>query len=245
MSDTLKKYFAEALGSAIFLFFGIGISIFGYQTFGVFGVACGFGLSYLFCYYTVSKISGCHLNPLFSFSLMITKKISVKEFWFYVLSQFVGAFAAVILLIIILLFCGNAYDYLTDFHAGNSFGNISLSGISVFGAILVEVILTCILILVYMVCELRKHKNTFSGIFIALAIITLTLIGFNFTGACMNPIRAFCPAMLILLFGQTLYILEFFVFLIATFLGTILAVLLFRFFFKEDCKKLKIPWLNH
>ena len=80
MSLKLKKYFSESLGSAIFLFFGVGISIFAYNSLGIIGIACGFSLAYLFCYYTVSRLSGCHLNPIFSFGAMLTKKISVKEF---------------------------------------------------------------------------------------------------------------------------------------------------------------------
>lgn len=244
MKDKVKKYFAEAIGSAIFLFCGIGMAIFGYQSFGVVGIACSFGLSYLFCYYTISKISGCHLNPLFSFSSMITKRISIKEFWFYVLSQFVGAIVACLLLLVVLLFCANATDYLTDFHACNSFGSLSMSKITAFGAILVEVIISCILVLVFMVCEFRKKKNNYSGIYIAIAYITLTFAGFYFTGACMNPIRAFCPALLILLFGNYIYLLEFFVFLIATFIGSLLGIIVFRMFYKEECEKLRVAFLN-
>lgn len=50
--------------------------------------------------YSFGNVSGCHINPAVTIVMLISKKMTVKEFFAYVLSQvlgaIVGALAAVV-----------------------------------------------------------------------------------------------------------------------------------------------------
>ena len=119
----MNKYVSEAIGSFIINFCGIGAAVFTYKFTGVFGTALAFGLSYLFCYYVMCKKSGCHLNPAVSLAALYCKKIKVRQFWYYVLAQFIGAIVSCLLLLVFIVLAKEGQDLLIDFHAANGFDN--------------------------------------------------------------------------------------------------------------------------
>ena len=86
----MKKYFCEAIGTAVLVLFGCGTAV---LTRGeIIPTALAFGLSIIAMAYVIGNISGCHVNPAVSLAMLINKKITLKEFIFYVLSQIIGAF---------------------------------------------------------------------------------------------------------------------------------------------------------
>ena len=76
----MKKYISESIGTALLCFLGIGTAVFTYKTAGVIAVAVVFGLTYILCYYTICRKTGCHLNPAVSFAALLCKKIKRNEF---------------------------------------------------------------------------------------------------------------------------------------------------------------------
>ena len=97
----MKKYFCEAIGTAVLVLFGCGTAVI---TANTVAIALAFGLSIVAMAYVIGDISGCHVNPAVSLAMLINKKITVKEFAFYVLAQVVGAFVGAGLLYLILHF---------------------------------------------------------------------------------------------------------------------------------------------
>ena len=55
--------------------------------------ALAFGLVIVAMAYSIGNISGCHINPAVSIAMLISKKMSVKDFCGYVIAQFLGATA--------------------------------------------------------------------------------------------------------------------------------------------------------
>lgn len=47
--------------------------------------------------YTIGPISGCHINPAVTVAQLVMKKITIKDALFYVVAQFAGALAALLL----------------------------------------------------------------------------------------------------------------------------------------------------
>ena len=41
--------------------------------------------------YTIGAVSGCHINPAISISMLVAGKISVKDTVFYIVFQSIGA----------------------------------------------------------------------------------------------------------------------------------------------------------
>ena len=63
-------------------------------------VAFAFGLSIVAMAYVIGGVSGCHINPAVSLSMLMDKRITVKEFVGYAMAQVIGAVAAAALLFI-------------------------------------------------------------------------------------------------------------------------------------------------
>ena len=80
----MKKYLTEFVGT-FFLVLIIGLSNN--------PLAIGFGLTVLV--YMGAHISGAHYNPAVSFAMLLKKEINSSNFFKYLLSQILGAFAAV------------------------------------------------------------------------------------------------------------------------------------------------------
>lgn len=100
----MKKYFCEAIGTCVLVLFGCGTACLTKGDIVI--TALAFGLSIIAMAYVIGNISGCHVNPAVSLAMFINKKITLKEFLFYVLSQIIGAFIGTALLFAILIQSG-------------------------------------------------------------------------------------------------------------------------------------------
>ena len=91
MNKELKKYLAEALGTAVLVLFGCGTAV---VTGGnLIATSLAFGLAIVAMAYAIGDISGCHVNPAVSLAMAIRGKLTAKEFFGYVISQTIGALA--------------------------------------------------------------------------------------------------------------------------------------------------------
>src|SRR5215469_11587169 len=98
----VTKYVAELLGTFCLVLFGCGAAVIeGANStdvppagIGLLGIAIAFGVSVLVMAYTIGPISGCHINPAISISMMVAGKLSLKDTIGYVVSQCIGAIAA-------------------------------------------------------------------------------------------------------------------------------------------------------
>ena len=90
MLKNMRKYLAEFIGTLVLVLFGTGIAV--VSGGNLVTTALAFGLAIVASAYVIGGLSGCHVNPAVSLAMFINKKMSAKEFGFYVLSQVVGAF---------------------------------------------------------------------------------------------------------------------------------------------------------
>src|SRR4030066_1683441 len=96
----VRKYAAELLGTFVLVFMGCGSAVF-FSVFGalygapiilgLLGIAFAFGLSVLVMVYAIGGISGCHINPAVSISMLVRGKITTKNAVAYIVAQCVGA----------------------------------------------------------------------------------------------------------------------------------------------------------
>ena len=111
---TAQKLTAEALGTAILVFIGAGsvpLTLFltaGAGGTGIDGTAGLSTISFSFAFaifaavYSIGHISGCHINPAVTISLLATRKIDSRTAGGYIVAQLVGAFIGAALTLIIL-----------------------------------------------------------------------------------------------------------------------------------------------
>ena len=229
----MKKYFCEAIGTAVLVLFGCGTAII---TGNIVAVALAFGLSIVAMAYVIGNISGCHVNPAVSLAMFINKKITLKEFAFYVLAQVVGAFVGAGLLYLILNFSEavqQAGGVATVGLGTNGFGESSSLGINMWIALLVEVILTFVFIYTILGVTSDEKKSSVAGIVIGLTLAFVHILGISLTGTSVNPARSLAPATIMAIAGKTEAIKQVWVFIVAPFVGSTLAAFAFKFLNKE------------
>ncbi len=221
--ESIKKYIAEFIGTAVLVVGGCGtaVAINAVSTSHstaipnsgtIIAIALAFGLCIVAMAYSIGNVSGCHINPAVSLGLLINGKISAKDFVGYIIAQFLGATAGAAGLW--LVFGSNE-----SLGANGYGGGVSALGIGALGAGIVEVVLTFIFVLTVLGVTSKVENGAVAGVVIALALVLVHLIGISFTGTSVNPARSFGPA--VLQGGMALR--QLYVFIIAPLVGAAIA----------------------
>ncbi|RAV20408.1 MIP/aquaporin family protein [Paenibacillus contaminans] len=220
MSGSFRKYIAECLGTFVLVLFGCGSAATAGGELGYLGIAFAFGLAIVAMAYVIGPISGCHINPAVSFAMLISRKLSGKDFAGYVISQVIGAIAGSALLYAIMDSTGKAVTSLGQ----NGFGEGYGIGISAFMAIVVEIVLTFVFIYTILGVTSSESNGRVAGLVIGLTLVFVHILGIGLTGTSVNPARSLGPA--VLLGGDALS--QVWVFLAAPLAGGALAAIAYR-----------------
>ena len=224
----MKKYLCEFIGTAVLVLFGCGSAAIAGGILGTLGIALAFGLSIVAMAYVIGNISGCHINPAVSLAMLINKKMTVKEFCFYVIAQVLGAIAGIAILYAIIACSG--LEVAEVGLGANGYGEASAVELNLLGAIIVEVILTCVFIYTILGVTSDENKGSVAGIVIGLTLTFVHIMGIPLTGTSVNPARSLAPA--IFLGGTALK--QVWVFIVAPFIGSAIAAILFKVLNKKE-----------
>jgi len=236
-----QKLTAEAIGTAILVFIGAGsvpLTVFitaGNGGTGIDGTAGLSTISFAFAFaimaavYSVGHISGCHINPAVTISLLLTRHIDGKTAGGYIVAQLVGAFIGAGLTLIIL--------------TGNDPATLGLGAVSVdanaglavgFAA---EVIGTAILVFtVYGAAVSGKAPSGFAGIIIGFIVYGIIILVGPITGSSLNPARELAPAILGQAVGATPVPVDqlIVVYVFGSTIGGVLGAFLYQFIGREQ-----------
>ncbi|HEY8237961.1 MAG TPA: MIP/aquaporin family protein [Candidatus Limnocylindrales bacterium] len=236
-----QKLTAEAIGTAILVFIGAGsvpLTVFltkGAGGTGIDGTAGLSTISFAFAFaimaavYSVGHISGCHINPAVTISLLVTRHIDSRTAGGYIVAQLVGAFIGAGLTLIIL--------------TGNDPAALGLGAVSVnanaglaigFAA---EVIGTAILVFtVYGSAVSGKAPAGFAGIVIGFIVYGIIILVGPITGASLNPARELAPALLGQAIGAAPIPVDqlIVVYVFGSTIGGVIGALLYQFIGKEQ-----------
>lgn len=202
----LKKFIAEAVGTACLTFVACGTATVKDGNF-----ALSFGLTLVAMVTLIGNISGCHINPAVSLSMLIRKKMSLCEFGVYVGAQFLGGLVGSFLLGL----CKRGKWKVLgdtqmqpcimkreDIHGNDITSITSCDGDkkdawAYIDAILIELILTFIFVLVVNAATEKKcYEGKHANIIIGLTLALVHYFGGSFTGPSVNPARSFGPALI-------------------------------------------------
>ena len=225
----MKKYIAEVVGTMVLVFMGCGSAVVLGAATGVghLAVALAFGLSIVAMAYVIGNVSGCHINPAVSLGALLDKRIDLKDFFGYVVSQIIGAIVGALLLFILVQAFG-----VVDHTGGLGSNGVANAG-GIGGGLFVEIILTFIFVLTILGVTADKSKGNVAGIVIGLTLAFVHIVGIPLTGTSVNPARSIGPA--IFSGGQALA--DLWVFIVGPLVGAALAALVYRVFkSKSDAK---------
>jgi aquaporin Z len=220
--SSLKKFIAEFIGTFVLVFFACGTAaVLGCKTnspdVAYLATALAFGLVIVAMAYSIGNISGCHINPAVSIAMLVSGKLSFKDFIGYVIAQVAGAIAgAALLLPIFGADCGFGANALFE-------GNIGLS-------ILIEVILTFVFVIAILGVTSKTENGAVAGLVIGLTLTLVHILGIALTGTSVNPARSIGSA--VFAGGEALK--NVWVFIVAPLAGGVLAAITYKFLSKEQ-----------
>jgi len=226
----VKKYTAELVGTMVLVLMGCGSAVIAGRNFsglgadGTVGIALAFGLAVLVMVYAIGSISGCHINPAISISMLAAGKLSVKDTVGYVIFQCIGAVIGSALLYSIAI--GNpSYSLANNGLGQNGYGTASPNGYSMTSAFIAEIVLTFIFLFVVFGATSPNAPRGFAGIAIGLCLTLIHLVGIPIDGTSVNPARSLGPAVIV---GGTA-LSQLWLFWAAPIIGGLLAALVWRF----------------
>jgi aquaporin Z len=191
-----KKYVAEMLGTLVLVLMGCGSAVIAGTQIGFVGISFAFGLSLLALVYAIGNISGCHINPAVSISMLTAGKMKTKDTVAYIIAQSLGALAGAAILYLIVI--GNpAYSLATAGLGQNGYETASPAGFTMISAFAAEMALTFIFLLVIHGATSEKAPQGFAGIAIGLTLVLIHLVGIPITGTSVNPARSLGPALIV------------------------------------------------
>lgn len=181
---------AEFLGTFAFVFIGAGAVVADAHTgggLGLAGIALAHAIVFAVMVTTTMPISGGHLNPAVTFGVWLAKKIDTQTGAFYIATQ-VGA--AVIAALMVRWLYPDLAGQVTGYGVPRISG--TLTGTE---ALVIEALLTLFLVSAVFGTAISPEAPKVGGFGIGLVLLFDILAGGPLTGAAMNPVRAFGPAL--------------------------------------------------
>lgn len=227
----MKKYVAELIGTFSLVLFGCGaavvsgISTSGPSGVGLLGIALAFGLSVVVMAYAIGPISGCHINPAITVSMLVAGKIKGQDALGYIIAQFAGAIIASGVLYLIQK--GMPGFTMGEWALGaNGWGEGYLAGYNTSSAFIAEAVLTFLFLFVIFAVTSKLGNGTMAGLAIGLTLVLIHLVAIPITGTSVNPARSLGPAV----FAGGKALAQVWLFFAAPLIGGILAALTWKCF---------------
>ena len=217
----IKKMIAEFIGTCVLVVFGCGTAMTvgcdPTSGCGYILTALAFGLVIVAMAYSVGNVSGCHINPAVSIGMLVAGKMTVCDFFCYIISQFLGAIAGAGIL-------KGVFSLAELEDATGALGSNALANDSVVASLIIEVILTFVFVFAIIGVTSKIENGAVAGIVIGLTLTLVHILGIGLTGTSVNPARSFGPALLA--GGDALA--NVWVFIVAPLVGGVLAALVYR-----------------
>lgn len=223
----MNKYFAEFIGTFVLVLIGCGSAVIAGSQIGFLGISMAFGLAVLVMVYAIGNISGCHINPAITISMLVAGKISGKDTVGYLVAQFLGGIVGALILYFVA--SGKAdYSLAVNGLGQNGYGDLSPMKYGMGAAFLAEVVLTFIFLIVIFGATSSKAPGGFAGVAIGWSLAMIHMVGIPITGTSVNPARSFGPALIV--GGEALS--QVWLFLLAPIIGGVIAALVWNYVLK-------------
>lgn len=240
MASLANRSIAEAVGTALLVYFGAGAAAItlmianGTKPATPFNIGIGqlgglgdwfaigltFGIVIAVVIYALGRVSGAHINPAVTIALWATKRFPAGDAVAYIIAQLIGAAAGSLL-----FFLTVGMDAVT---IGGLGATAPFPGIGYGQAILVEAIATFVLMLAIMGVAVDKRAPAgFAGLVIGLSVTAMITSTGNIAGASLNPARTFGPYIMDFLLGGSNLWAFFPIYIIGPVAGAVLAAVFY------------------
>ena len=179
--EDLRTYIAELFGTFVLVLIGCGSAVIaGPYDIGFLGISFAFGLAVLAMVYTIGGISGCHINPAITISMLVAGKIKIKDAGVYIIVQCIGAILAAGVLYFIAT--GNAdYSLSVNGLGQNGYGSLSPAGYTLIACFVAEIVLTAIFLFVIFGSTSKDAPKGFAGLSVGFSLAFIHIVGIPIT----------------------------------------------------------------
>jgi aquaporin Z len=233
----MKKLLAELIGTFSLVLFGCGAAVVSGATtggpagIGLLGISFAFGLAVVAMAYAIGGITGCHINPAITISMLVAGKIKAGDAIRYIIGQMIGATLAAGVLYVILK--GAPGFEMGEWALGsNGWGEGYLGGYNMTSAFVTEAVLTFLFLFVIFATTSKWGNGTMAGLAIGLTLVLIHLVAIPITGTSVNPARSFGPA----IFAQGKALSQLWLFIAAPIVGGVAAALVWKGVFETKEK---------
>ncbi len=194
MTDLPKKCVAEAIGTFMLCFVGAGAIVSNelFHGIGLLAIAIAHGLALSIGVSSTMNVSGGHLNPAVTTTMLATGRIDPLDAIAYILSQCAGATIAGLALMIIFSRIPGGEEAIKTTGLGTPAPGKDVSAMTAF---ITEICLTFLLVFAIFGTAVDKRHPSLGGFGIGLTIAADILVGGPISGAAMNPARTFGPGL--------------------------------------------------
>ena len=231
----MKKQFAEFIGTFSLVLFGCGAAVVsgvasaGPSGIGLLGISLAFGLAVVVMAYAIGPITGCHINPAITVSMLVAGKIKAGDAIGYIIAQILGAIAAAGVLYLIQT--GMPGFALGEWGLGsNGWGEGYGAGYSTTSAFITETVLTFLFLFVIFATTSKLGNSNMAGLAIGLTLVLIHLVAIPITGTSVNPARSLGPA----IFAGGKALSQVWLFFAAPLVGGVLAALTWKGLFGKE-----------
>ena len=144
--------------------------------------------------------------------------MSAKDLIGYWIAQFVGGIVAAAALMAIIGMCNLGGVVATGLGC-NGYDAASTVGLTAIGAVIVEIILTCVFVLSVLGSTADERTAPYAGLIIGLTLAFVHIMGIPLTGTSVNPARSFGPALMMAASGDATALSQVWVFIVAPLVG--------------------------
>lgn len=223
----IRKLTAECFGTFWLVFGGCGSAVlaaaFPELGIGFSGVALAFGLTVLTMAYAVGHISGGHFNPAVTLGLWAGGRFPTKDIIGYIVAQIIGGIIAAAVLYFIA--SGKAgFDAEAGGFAANGYGEHSPGHYSMLSAVIIEIVLTCLFLIIIHGATDKNAPAGFAPLAIGLALTLIHLISIPVTNTSVNPARSLAVA----IFQGGWALQQLWLFLVMPVIGGVLGGVIYR-----------------
>ncbi|MDR0980616.1 MAG: aquaporin family protein [Methanocalculaceae archaeon] len=241
--DLLKRSIAELVGTMLLVFIGCGSVCvllmlaagtpagtpfdIGIGTLGGLGdwlaVGAAFGLVVAVVIYALGGVSDAHINPAVSIALWSIKKFPTKDTVAYIIAQCIGAIIGAALFLLVA-----GPDALT---IGGLGATAPFPGITIWQALIAEIIGTFVLMLAIMGVAVDRHATPgFAGLGIGMAVAGVIVAIGNISGGSINPARSLGPDLIAAIMnGSPALVTTYPIYIVGPIVGAILAAFFYKY----------------
>ncbi len=190
MSSLSRRAVAELLGTLAIVYVGAGAAVVSNMAsagYGTLGIALAQAMVLGVMVTLMMDISGGHLNPAVSLSMMTTRRLDLTSGVVYIVAQVAGAVVGALLL---------KWSMPEHVTRAAALGTPLIAGTVTLGqAIFVEAVFSFFLVSAYYGSINTPRPANVGGFAVGLTLFFGILVGGPLTGAALNPARAFGPAL--------------------------------------------------